>query len=143
MKKLLIILIAFFAFSAVGISQGGERIQSLRIAFITEKLELTPEESQAFWPIYNELQDKMKVFKKDAIRDRNLMNITDEEADALLQKRFEVEQKRLDLKREYFAKLNQVLPSRKLVRLPKAEQQFKRKLLERVKNRRERRGRGF
>lgn len=139
MKNLLITLVLIFAFSAASFSQRGERIQSLRIAFITEKLELTPKESQAFWPIYNELRDKMDVLGENEIRKRDLMNITDEEADALLQKRFEIEQKRLDLKREYFNQLKQVLPSRKLVRLPKAEQQFKRKLLDRMKQRRNRR----
>jgi hypothetical protein len=30
-----------------------EQLKSLRIALITEALELTPEEAQTFWPVYN------------------------------------------------------------------------------------------
>lgn len=138
MKKIFITLLVIFAFSAAGISQRGERIQSLRIAFITEELDLTPKESQAFWPIYNELLSKKEGLRGKEIRNSD-QDITDEEANALLKKSFENEQKRLDLKREYFQKLKQVLPPRKLVRLPKAEQQFKRKLLRQVKQRRGRR----
>ena len=33
-----------------------ERIQALKVAFITEKLELTPEEAQQFWPVFNAIE---------------------------------------------------------------------------------------
>ena len=41
-----------------------ERIQALKVAFITEELDLTPEQSQGFWPLYNELQGKLRQLKK-------------------------------------------------------------------------------
>ncbi len=35
------------------------RIESQKIAFITQKLDLSPSEAQQFWPIYNEYQATM------------------------------------------------------------------------------------
>lgn len=34
-----------------------ERIKAFKVAFITEKLDLTPKEAQGFWPIYNKYSD--------------------------------------------------------------------------------------
>ena len=35
-----------------------EKIEAIKVAYISEELELTVAESQAFWPVYNELQSK-------------------------------------------------------------------------------------
>ena len=37
-----------------------ERLQAEHIAFLTEKLELTPEEAQVFWPVYNKAKAEQK-----------------------------------------------------------------------------------
>ena len=36
-----------------------EKIQSLKIAFITQKLQLTPDEAQKFWPVYNQYDNEI------------------------------------------------------------------------------------
>ena len=36
-----------------------ERIQALKVAYITEKLALTPDQAQVFWPIYNTYGERM------------------------------------------------------------------------------------
>ena len=35
-----------------------ENIEAQKVAFITSKLNLTTEESQKFWPVYNEYESK-------------------------------------------------------------------------------------
>ena len=35
-----------------------EKIEAIKMAYLTEELELTVAESQAFWPVYNERQNK-------------------------------------------------------------------------------------
>ena len=39
-----------------------ERLQSEHIAYLTQELELTPEEAQAFWPVYNQAQAEQKEY---------------------------------------------------------------------------------
>ena len=38
-----------------------ERIRSEHIAYLTAELELSPEEAQAFWPVYNQAADKQRA----------------------------------------------------------------------------------
>lgn len=42
-----------------------EKIQSLKIAFITQKLELTADEAQKFWPVYNLYETDIRQVIKD------------------------------------------------------------------------------
>jgi len=126
-----------------------ERIQSFKIAFITEQLQLTPEESQQFWPLYNQNEKDKKVLRDSYnMKGRKIELMSDSELDEFITKHFELEEKQLDLKKEFFKNIRQVLPIRKVAMLNKVEQQFKRKLLEEMRRRKQQNrqgqgGRGF
>lgn len=45
--------------------QRGERIEALKVAFLTRQLQLTPDEAQKFWPVYNVYDNEMKNMIKD------------------------------------------------------------------------------
>jgi len=113
-----------------------EEIKAQKIAFITKKLELTPEEAEAFWPLYNEYQDKEMELRPDFERPGR---VSEERARQLLNQYFENEEKRLNLQKNYYNRFLNVLPARKVVRLHMVEREFKQKLLERLKERREKR----
>lgn len=117
------------------------RIESLRIAFFTEKLQLTPEESQNFWPLYNEYQDKEKGIRKTYQNETSLELMSDAEAEKLIENHFILEEKLLELKKEYYGKLRKVLPVRKLALLSRIERQFKERLLEEWRLRQDKKGR--
>jgi Spy/CpxP family protein refolding chaperone len=46
-----------------------ENIEAMKIAFITNKLELSPEEAQKFWPVYNQYNEKLKDLRKKRRQD--------------------------------------------------------------------------
>lgn len=119
-----------------------ERVQALRIAFFTEKLQLTPEESQNFWPLYNEYQDKEKAIRESHRSEKSLELMSDAEAEKLIENHFAMEEQLLNLKRDYYQRLKSVLPVRKLAVLSRIERQFKERLLEEWRNRQEQRGQG-
>ncbi len=108
-----------------------EKIESQRIAFITQKLNLSPEEATKFWPVYNQYKDALKDMR-DELERPDLMTITDDEAKAIIDKHLQQEQKRLDLKRKLFADLQKVISDRKIIMLQMAEREFNRELLRRV-----------
>lgn len=114
-----------------------DRVESLRIAFFTEKLQLTPEESKNFWPLFNEFQDKEKTIRKTYQNDTSLELMSDAEAEKLIENSFEMEEKLLQLKKEYYGKMRKVLPVRKIALLSRIERQFKERLLEEWRNRQE------
>ena len=112
------------------------KIEAQRIAFITEVLDLSPEESQKFWPLYNEYMQKARLLNKEQKEHRPQRGITDEEATKSIDFFFANEQKKLTLKKNYYDKFMMILPSTKVVKLHFAENKFKKKLLKRLKKRR-------
>lgn len=113
-----------------------EKIEAQFVAFVTQKLDLTSEEAQQFWPIFNEYEDKMKEIreqKHDLMEQGKKEDATDKDIEALLSKNFELRQQELDLEKEYNSKFLSVLPARKVGKLYMAREQFKRMLMERLR----------
>ena len=116
----------------------GDKIKASKIAYITEHVELTPGEAEKFWPIYNE-QEKKREELTHSIMERfkgpmENEDISDEQAEELMQQRFSQEQALLDLKKEYHAKYSKILASNKVLKLYEAENNFRRQLMERMKH---------
>jgi hypothetical protein len=140
MKKYLIVALALFcSFNAATAQHGSERreerIKAFRIAIYTEKLNLTSEEAQAFWPIYNEFVDKRDVLQDQAKPAKRLDEMTDAELEAQIVKHLERQQKELDLEKEMITKLRKVLPLRKLAKLPTAEREFREAIFKKIQER--------
>jgi hypothetical protein len=104
------------------------RVESQRIAFITQRLSLTPAEAEKFWPVYNAHRDALKALRDDFERP-DVDNLTDDEASKLIDRHLTQEQKRLDLKKQLISQLRGVLPARKIVMLHVTENAFNRELL--------------
>ncbi len=108
-----------------------ERIEAQRVAFITQKLNLTPDEAAKFWPIYNQYKDGIKDMRDDFERP-DLMNITDDEATVVIERHLQQEQKKLELKKTLFTRLRSIVTPRKILMLHAAEREFNRELLRRA-----------
>lgn len=111
-----------------------EKVEAMRIAFITSRLDLTPDEAKLFWPIYdNYRHDLSKLRKSFYPKDDG----TDPHLDA--DRQLEFEQKKLDLKKSYKPQFEQVLGKEKLNKLIGAEEDFKRMLIrtQTLRNRRQ------
>ena len=147
MKILKIITTAIFLFllcsSQIIFAQPGgkkkEQIEALRMAFITNKLELTGKEAQQFWPVYNEYQDKLEALRKTRkmeIRQESgkLETITDQEAEQIIEAELGLRAKEVELNKTYFAKFKQVLSAKKVLKLMRAEEEFKKELIKQLKD---------
>ena len=108
--------------------EGRERIESQRIAFITQRLSLTPDEATRFWPLYNEYRDGLKDLRDDIERP-DLHSISDEEANKIIDQHLQMEVKRTELKRNLLTRLRTAIPPRKILLLHAAERDFNRELL--------------
>lgn len=108
-----------------------EEIKARKIAYITEMVQLTPEEAQNFWPLYNELQQKIAAQHKkrhNLEKQLNSDNTINYETinDELVQSRVEIAL----LQKNYYEKYKAILSAEKINRLFKAEHGFKKVLLE-------------
>jgi len=139
MKKLFILLLMTGVVFGLGAQQNRpfrEKIEAQKVAFITKELNLTVQESQKFWPIYNEYWDKMVNLRDGDLAARAGSELSDEKARELINKVLEREENELKLKKQLYNDLKNVLPATKIVKLHRAELQFKQKLLEHIKNKR-------
>lgn len=122
-----------------GFSQGKkEKLEAMRIAFITKQINLTTSEAQSFWPVYNEYHDKLeaarKAFKTQYNKSTNLDALSDKEAELILAAETELKQKEYLLFKEYYERFKKVLPVKKVLKLRKAEEDFKQELLKMLKS---------
>lgn len=138
MKKTLLILFLILGFE--GISQSKEtleKIEAARIALITERLELTPAQAEKFWPIYREFKSEQKEIRKDFYQARKNFDpntASDEENQKMLEMGNRVKQNQLDLENRYSQRVLEVISTRQLNNLRKAENDFKEMLLKRIRS---------
>lgn len=115
-----------------------DKIDQLRVAFINSKVDLSNQETQQFWPLYNELNDKLdnlkKTYRINFIKNFNAEIISDKEAEALLTVEFILKQKELDLNKEYYEKYKKILPIKKIALIKMAENDFKKELIKTIKS---------
>ncbi|WP_339917721.1 hypothetical protein [Yeosuana marina] len=139
MKKILTIIFVL-GFYLVSFSQDNrDKIKTLKIAFITEKLNLTEKEAQAFWPVYNSFEEEYMRLRRQSYEKRkniDFQNITDKDAEALLNEIRVIEKKKYTLKENYMNDLLKVISPKKIILLNKVEDDFKHKIFEEFKNRR-------
>ena len=136
------ILLVLFLLSGTLLAQKepNDRIHSLKIAFITEKLNLSTEEAQSFWPVYNAHRKQMRSVKSrkrnllTSLDDTRLETISDNDAKKTIIEIKELDIKEMELKNQFLEKLNPILTAPKILQLIKVETEFKRKLIKQLKH---------
>jgi hypothetical protein len=114
-----------------------EEMQAERVSFLTTRLELTVDEAQKFWPVYNEYlkkREEMMWGRRERFnRDSNPEQASDEEMKRILNEMLDQEIKLAQLKKEYYTKIQELLPVRKVMRLQRAEQDFMNHMLNQIR----------
>ncbi len=120
-----------------------EKIKALKTAHITEQLELTPSEAETFWPIYNEYDKKLQEVRKkeriefmEKLKEGGVDSLTDEEAEIVINRMLELRTSEMNYRVELINDLKGVISPQKIIKLQRAEEQFKRKLLKRLRENR-------
>ena len=144
MKKIILItLLSIISFSSLFSQphrmrkQRKEFIDKERIPFFTNYLNLSTEEAEKFWPLYNEyLNKKENLFNemrslKQKIK-RSNHNITKAEAEEINKKYISIQEKQLNLLKEYNEKFKKILPLDKVNRIYFAEREFRKYLLKQM-----------
>jgi hypothetical protein len=109
MKRLLLLTGFVFTF-LIGVAQNGNRLEALKIAYITKKLDLSPEEAQKFWPIYNQYSAELKQARQTATRNNS--------------SEIELDEATLNIRKKYSSQFSQVLSPQKVDTFFKSEKEF-------------------
>ena len=141
--SLMLSLMLFATASAWAQRPSGEemqKIQDAKIAIITNRLNLSPEQATGFWPVYNEYSQKRRDIhraQRKIINDKKAEGKTDDQVLNNLKEVQDLKQKELDLEKEYQNRFLKVISASQVIELYKAERTFNDMLIQRLKQRKE------
>jgi hypothetical protein len=137
MKKVVFILLIMLTMPAIKTAAQNtnlEKLNNYKIGFFTKKLNLTSQEAEKFWPVYNDYQtqrnqiqiEKLKLnrnfnLNESTLSDKQLEEMGDKYVDCLVQES--------NLAVVFHKKLKEVLPPAKVIMYYQAENQYKIQLL--------------
>lgn len=118
-----------------------EKIQSLKIAFISSELDLTPEVAEKFWPVFNayektnrQLRSKeIKTIQNKIDQTGSIESLSDNEALSLSNDFVTMATTYAENKKQTFKKLETILSPQQLLKLHFAEIEFNHKVLRKYK----------
>ncbi|WP_275316134.1 sensor of ECF-type sigma factor [Tenacibaculum bernardetii] len=144
-KQLLTLVFVFFLsiLSSQAQSKKGstEKIRTYKIAYLTEKLNLTVAEAQKFWPIYNQYDKKKMVLhrekrfniKKRILKNGGIENLSEKDSKEILEKFQFINKQEYELKASFHTKVSKILSFKKILTLQISEHEFNRKLMQKYR----------
>jgi hypothetical protein len=87
MKIYLLILLLALGICLQTEAQDGQKLEALKIAWLTKKLDLSPEEAQRFWPIYNKYTSDIRAIRQEQ-KEKNTSEIEVEDRILSVRKRY-------------------------------------------------------
>ena len=138
-KTILIALLCpLFIFSQNISDEKRKKIEIQKIAFITKSLDLSSEEAQVFWPVYNNFSDEMKSIKEKIRENMSSMrkdrsSLTEKQVGEIMEQKFKMEQMVLDIKVKFNKEFQKVISNKQIAALYHAEKEFKKELLNKIK----------
>lgn len=136
MKKITLLLF-FGLFSLSVMAQRGQRpdreqLEAARIAFITTRLDLTPEQAQQFWPLYNEFKNGRNTLLRQISKlSGDEVSLSEEQAKQHLQKRFEIQKAMIAEEMTFVDKASAVLTYNQILKLNGIDRDFTRQIFQR------------
>ena len=135
LKKISLMLVCclFLVSGSFAQNKGKSDIRSIKIAMLTDRMNMTPQQSQKFWPLYKRYEDELRVIwrQKKVIRE-NSKNSKNPRQD--LDRMEQLDGRQLSIKAKYKDEFLKVISARQLAAMNAAEADFKRLLIERWKN---------
>ena len=115
-----------------------EKIEQIKMDFLKQKMDLSASEAQAFWPVYNDFQQKRESLRKqrdEAFKKEkdNVDALSDKDAELFADNELSFKQKDVDLQKDFEKKLKLIISSKKIAKYYLAEEEFRRKLAELIK----------
>lgn len=141
MKKT-ITLICVSLFCSISIysqmrKEGRDKIKALKIAYLSEQMDLSTAEAEKFWPIYNahnrkqsKIRSNYKTKLKENIKNKgDINNLNEDEAKNLISLKLLSDKKLYESQKSFIEKIKLILPNKKIIKLQIAEMEFGRKLM--------------
>ena len=140
--KYIVLAFVFVAFlpAKAQVPQYKKIVDSLRQDVYNRVMNLNDAEKKAFWEIHNKMQAELDAITLERMRARVQLNrqskkdgVKKEEVLTMMNKVFDLQDKENSIKRTYYPQILDVIPTEKAILMPKAEREFKKQMLEKLK----------
>jgi len=104
-------------------------LRTAKVAVITQMMNFTDAEDQAFWPIYREYQTELAKVNDERLRGietyaNSYTSLSDATANELMTKALDLEARRVALKQKYFSRLKTAMSPKTAARALQVENQI-------------------
>lgn len=121
-----------------------DKIKAYKIAYITEKLNLTEKEAKDFWPLYNDyhsrtnefIKERLQKIKKEISKTGSVDNLSEQQASTLMKINLYLEKKKYEYSEAYITNLQKIISDKKILKLQIAEREFRRHMFEKFRKKR-------
>lgn len=140
MKKIIIIILMLCSTTLMAQRRGEDRQQEIRydrekleaarVAFITNRLNLTPSQAEKFWPLFNQNMEQRDSLMREMARINrtDTQGLSDQRANELINKRLEIQQSLLDKEKKFMREITQVISPTQALQLGGVNRDFTRQL---------------
>lgn len=117
---------------------GIERIHAIKMGYLTDRLHLTPAQAASFWPVYDEYEEELKNARQAFRRSYKGGGAADNDAEAnrFIDDNLDLQEQMLAINRKYKDRMLKVISPQQLATLYEAERDFKKLLLQQLRERR-------
>ncbi|MDR7129593.1 hypothetical protein J2X69_001938 [Algoriphagus sp. 4150] len=140
-KHTLVALIFFLVFGVVQAQHTGgkydrEKLEAARVAFITTRLDLKPEQAQKFWPIFNVFNDSREINLKEMseLGKGKDLQLSEAEAKSRIDRKFEIQRKMIVDEEKFVKDLSGILTYNQIIQLNGLSREFARHIYQRRKD---------
>lgn len=141
MKKIFTIFLWLLASHYAKSQSVLEKIEAAKIGIITQKINLTPEQSKSFWAIYNQYDEEKKKIRKEILSLHNSSaTASDEQIGKYVERMLELKGLEVEIDKKYYKEFQKAISIRQIFELYKAEIAFRNMLMERLAKRAGKRG---
>jgi hypothetical protein len=114
-----------------------EKYHAVQKLFILEKLDLSAENEEEFWTIYMNTQKQILDSQRKCRRIRKELyendSATISESNKLFDELFQIQKEELVIKENLMKELAQIMPVKKVLKLPRIEEQFRRSMIDKIR----------
>ena len=140
-----LLAVCFTTFSQLK-KESREKIKALKVAYLTEELNLSSKEAQKFWPVYNEHREKVDFLRNKArteIKKKlkeigSVDNLSEDEAKYFVNAKLDSDKQIAKENENFNKKISKFLSYKKIIKLHLSEREFAKKLMRKYKTKRQR-----
>jgi hypothetical protein len=139
----LIALLALLSLSVMGQDpetrqQRIEKYKSMKIAYFTDNLDISPDEAEKFWPLFNQYDQQHRELRKKHRKmvtdfSEKFEELSDQEAEEIIELHNKISEEKIQLDIKFQGELKKILPAKKIIKFYITEGEFREYMLRRIR----------